>query len=243
MRYAVLATDYDGTLAKDGAVDASTLAALDRWQNAGRSLILISGRQLNDLLRLCPCIDQCAWVVAENGAVLYEPVAQTEIILAEPPPPELAQQLRDRIAAQGLGLDPTSEFGTLVHTENIEAVGEGRVVVATWLPHLEAVQATLHDLGLTLNILLNKEAVMLLPQGIDKASGLRAALRQMDMAPDRTVGVGDAENDVPFLTLCGFSAAVDNALPEVKQQVQWVSAQSRGAGVAELIDKLLAEDP
>lgn len=242
MRYTVLATDYDGTLAKDGVVDRPTIDALNRWQQSGRSLVLITGRQLTDVLRLCPCLDSFAWVVAENGALLYEPATQTEILLTEPPPPELAQRLRDRIAASDATLDPESEFGKLVQTEQIGAVREGRVVVATWLPHLTAVEESLDELGLDSGILLNKEAVMILPKGVDKASGLKAALNQMGVLPEQAVGVGDAENDLPFLLLCGFSAAVANALPEVKQQVQWVATQSRGAGVVELIDTVLGEN-
>src|SRR5438128_12665455 len=40
MRYAVLATDYDGTLATQGHVDAPTLAALEEVRQSGRKLIL-----------------------------------------------------------------------------------------------------------------------------------------------------------------------------------------------------------
>ena len=35
MRYLALATDYDGTLAHDGTVNAATLAALDRVRDSG----------------------------------------------------------------------------------------------------------------------------------------------------------------------------------------------------------------
>jgi hydroxymethylpyrimidine pyrophosphatase-like HAD family hydrolase len=93
-----------------------------------------------------------------------------------------------------------------------------------------------------LQIILNKGAVMILPQGIDQASGLQTALQRMNLAPDAVVGVGDAENDVAFLSLCGFSAAVSNALKEVKAQVKWVATKARGAGVTELLEHLLAED-
>jgi hydroxymethylpyrimidine pyrophosphatase-like HAD family hydrolase len=38
-----LATDYDGTLASQGMVDAATLAALERFKATGRRLILVTG--------------------------------------------------------------------------------------------------------------------------------------------------------------------------------------------------------
>ncbi len=80
---------------------------------------------------------------------------------------------------------------------------------------------------------------MVLPQGVNKASGLLGALREIGVAPKDTVGVGDAENDEDFLALCGYSAAVANALPRLKRQVDVVTAAREGAGVAELVKQLL----
>jgi HAD superfamily hydrolase (TIGR01484 family) len=44
MRYFVLATDYDGTLATDGRVHDETLTALKHLRASGRKLILVTGR-------------------------------------------------------------------------------------------------------------------------------------------------------------------------------------------------------
>jgi hydroxymethylpyrimidine pyrophosphatase-like HAD family hydrolase len=54
--------------------------------------------------------------------------------------------------------------------------------------------------------------------------------------------VGDAENDHAFLKLCECSIAVANALPALKERADFVTSGSHGAGVEELIDKLLADD-
>jgi hypothetical protein len=83
---------------------------------------------------------------------------------------------------------------------------------------------------------------MCLPPGVDKASGLAAALSALDVAAETVLGVGDAENDIAFLAVCGVSAAVANALPDVKGAADMVTPVDDGAGVAWLIDRLL-EDP
>jgi hydroxymethylpyrimidine pyrophosphatase-like HAD family hydrolase len=83
---------------------------------------------------------------------------------------------------------------------------------------------------------------MVLPTGVNKATGLRAALKQLGATYEATVGIGDAENDESFLRLCGASAAVDNALDVVKNQVDRVMEGARGAGVVELIDQILADN-
>ena len=57
MRFHVLATDYDGTIAHDGVVDADTIAALERLKKSGRKLLLVSGRELPDLLNTFSRID------------------------------------------------------------------------------------------------------------------------------------------------------------------------------------------
>ncbi|RUR74844.1 HAD family hydrolase [Chlorogloeopsis fritschii PCC 9212] len=69
MRYLALATDYDGTLATDGRVNDETLAALKRLQASGRKLILVTGRQLDDLQRAFPQFDCFDCIVAENFAL------------------------------------------------------------------------------------------------------------------------------------------------------------------------------
>ena len=77
---------------------------------------------------------------------------------------------------------------------------------------------------------------------MNKATGLSAALEELNLSPHNVVGVGDAENDHAFLSLCEFSAAVANALPMLKERADFVTDGARGAGVVELIDRVLDDD-
>ena len=97
MRYHVLAADYDGTLAHHGRVSASTVDALRLLRESGRKLVLVTGRQLPELLEIFPELDLCDRVVAENGAVLYNPASRQTRCLAEPPPPAFARRLSEAI--------------------------------------------------------------------------------------------------------------------------------------------------
>ena len=54
--------------------------------------------------------------------------------------------------------------------------------------------------------------------------------------------IGNAENDHAFLKLCGCAVAVSNALPALKEMAHIVTAASHGAGVAEIIDRLIDTD-
>lgn len=82
---------------------------------------------------------------------------------------------------------------------------------------------------------------MVLPEGVDKATGLAAALTDLGISVEAVVGVGDAENDIEFLTACGCGVAVANALPSVKSSANFVTRGAHGAGVAEIIDYLLRD--
>jgi HAD superfamily hydrolase (TIGR01484 family) len=221
MRYHVLAADYDGTLAHDGTVSAETLASLRRLVESGRRLILVTGRRLAPLREIFPELGLFERIVVENGAVVYDPATDQQVLLAEPPSPEFAAKLQDR---------------------GVHRVEFGEVIVATWRPNEHVVLEAIRELGLELQIIFNKDAVMVLPSGINKAVGLRAALDALGLSPLNTVAVGDAENDLAMLHQCGLSAAVSNALDSVKAVADVVLSTPRGAGVQELIERLLEND-
>jgi hydroxymethylpyrimidine pyrophosphatase-like HAD family hydrolase len=88
-------------------------------------------------------------------------------------------------------------------------------------------------------MIFNNESLMVLPEGVDKASGLAAALSALGLPASEVLGVGDAENDLPFLAACGLSAAVANALPALKAEADLVTEGEEGDGVAWLIGRLL----
>lgn len=221
-RYLALATDYDGTLASQGAVDHETAEALRRLAASGRRLILVTGRQIEDLKRVFPEVEIFDRVVAENGAVIYRPGSGEIRLLAEPPPAAFVDALRRR------GVDPLSV---------------GHVVVATVQPNDTTVLEVIRELGLELQVILNKGSVMVLPVSVDKATGLAAVLEELSLSPQSIVGVGDAENDLTFLAMCGRSVAVANALDTVKQRAAFVTGGRSSAGVRELIDLLLSDHP
>jgi hydroxymethylpyrimidine pyrophosphatase-like HAD family hydrolase len=221
MRYLVLACDYDGTLAADGVVDDTTVAALDRVKESGRRLVLVTGRELDDLKRVFARTDLFDRIVAENGALVHNPATGETRLLGEPPPEAFVAALRER------GVSPMSV---------------GRVITATWKPNETVVLEVIRDLGLELQVIFNKGAVMVLPSGLNKATGLLEALHELSVSRHNTVGVGDAENDHAFLNCCECAVAVANALPSLKERVDYVTAAPRSAGVVELIDLLLAAD-
>src|SRR5690348_11046251 len=104
MRFAALATDFDGTLARNGRVSAHALSALERLRASGRRLLLVTGRELNDLQGAFSRLDLFDLLVLENGATLYFPLERREQLLADPPPEQFIAACRERkVAGMSVG--------------------------------------------------------------------------------------------------------------------------------------------
>jgi hydroxymethylpyrimidine pyrophosphatase-like HAD family hydrolase len=219
-RFRLLAVDYDGTLATHGKVNDATVAALKDLKDSGRKLVLVTGRTRADLQAHFARVDLFDRVVAENGATLFDPASDAEHPLAEPPPRALVAALEARKIP----------------------LGTGQVIVATVQPHEQEVLEVIRDLGLELQVIFNKGAVMVLPANVNKASGLHAALAELRISEHNAVGIGDAENDYAFLRGCECSVAVANALRSIKRAADFVTAGGHGEGVAELCAMLVQDD-
>ena len=221
MLFRALASDYDGTLARDGNTDDLTRQALRDFKAAGKRLILVTGRELADLRAVFDCSGYFDAVVAENGAVLYLPAAEEERALAPAPPERFVAALR---------------------AKRVLPLSVGRSVIATWSPNEGVMIDTIRELNLDWQLTFNKGAVMCLPPGVTKASGLAAALAELKLSVHNVVGVGDAENDQAFLSMCGCSVAVANALEVIKENADIETRAARGAGVTELIERWIADE-
>jgi hydroxymethylpyrimidine pyrophosphatase-like HAD family hydrolase len=220
MRYLGMATDYDGTLAARGRVPEPTLEALARLRASGRRAILVTGRELGDLQRICDRLELFDLVIAENGGVLHTPSTGATTALAPAPAPAFVDALR----ARGV------------------PIGVGAVIVATDAEHYTPLCVVIRELSLEVDVIRNKGSVMVLPAGVNKGTGVARAAVELSLPLRSLVGVGDAENDHTLLRACGLGVAVANALESLKEQADLVTHGEAGEGVAQLIDRMILDD-
>jgi HAD superfamily hydrolase (TIGR01484 family) len=216
-----LATDYDDTIATSGRLEGDVRQALQRLRSSGRRAVLVTGRTLEDLLAVCPELEAFAAVVLENGAVLHIPARRETRVLCPPVSDSLARELARR---------------------GVEPVARGRAILTTRRPHEITALESIRDLGLELQITFNGDAVMVLPAGVNKGSGLQAALKEMDLSIHEAVGVGCGQNDHSFLDICECAVAVANAVDAVKSKADFTTPAAGAAGVVQVIDELVATD-
>jgi HAD superfamily hydrolase (TIGR01484 family) len=220
MHYFALACDFDQTLADMGVVAKTTLAALEQFLASGRKLVLVTGRQLPDLQRVFPQLSLFERVVAENGAILHRPATSETKLLAEAPP----QAFMDALRRHGVSFSA------------------GSVIVDAREEDDESILAVIRELGLELQVIYNKGAAMVLPSGVNKGTGLLAALSEMCLSHHNAIGVGDAENDHALLGACECGVAVANSTETLKQRADITTEAPNGRGVEEIIGRLLRDD-
>jgi hydroxymethylpyrimidine pyrophosphatase-like HAD family hydrolase len=221
MRYVALAAGFDGTLARDGRCDERCIEALRELSATGRKLILVTGRELRELLEIFPEVRIFDYVVAENGAVMHRPATRESEILAQAPPEILLQELRRR---------------------HVTPLSVGSSIVRTVQANEAEVSDALRKLQLDFQLVTNPGALMMLPAGVNKASGVWAALRELGVSRHNLVAIGDGENDLALFEFAEHAVAVQNADPLVKRVANRTTDGAYCEGFLELARDLVATD-
>jgi hydroxymethylpyrimidine pyrophosphatase-like HAD family hydrolase len=221
MRYVVLAAGFDGTLARDGRCDERSIEVLRALAASGRKLVLVTSRELRDLLDIFPEARLFDYLVVENGAVVHRPATRESAILAHAPPETLIHELR-RVQVAPLDI--------------------GSAIISTDSTHREAVEEALRKLRLDCDLLENDRALSVLPTGVNKATGVGAVLEELGMSEHNLVAIGDAENDLALFELAEHAVAVGNADPALKRIADRITRGAYAEGVVEFATELLRDD-
>jgi hydroxymethylpyrimidine pyrophosphatase-like HAD family hydrolase len=210
----IFAFDYDGTLAEDGSVPLDLQMALEQMHAAGYPLFLVTGRH-SESVELGPLCDLFTGIVWENGAVLYHTATDEDYL----PFGEIDSRLVEALVAAGVPLE------------------YGRAIVSTRIPHRETSWRVINEIGSDAVIEYNRGAIMILPAGATKATGLERLLELCGLSPRNLVCFGDAENDLALLNLGEVGVAVGDAVPSLIEVADVVTSKPGPAGVLEALEK------
>ena len=199
MKFSVLALDYDGTIAHDGALDPDAKAAIMEVRARGIVAVLVTGRILSDLKLAAGGLEFVDAVVAENGAVIEFPNGHSRL-LSQPPP----QVFLDELGRAGI------KFRM------------GQCIVDTDAASAEKILEVIRRLELPLVQLFNHSQLMVLPQAISKGTGFREALNALRLSPHNAIGIGDAENDHDLLEACEVGVAVSWGSPALQKKADQI---------------------
>ena len=272
-RYDLIAFDMDGTLLDSHhQITQNILDAIDAAVNAGKTVILSTGRSLSELKDYRQTLKNVRYFICESGALLvdastdqiihseqFEPSVVHEII--EIASPEKAMiyiasngqnlatksyvmrmadfcigQYQDIFVQTGTMLDDVissynKELFPVEKLNLFSATSELREYFVQALSHLPLEMARAEDTSLELS-----------PKNVSKGSGLLKLCEYLSIPVERTIAVGDSDNDMEILKIAGLSVAMGNARPYIKDLSDVVVADNNHGGCAEAIYKyLLAE--
>lgn len=216
MKFLVLALDFDGTIARNDVLDPGVRSAIAELRGRGIVVILVTGRILEDLRRVTGGLHFVDAVVAENGAVIEFPDTGYSTTLAQPPPADMLNELRN----QGI------------------PYAAGRSVIEADGSQASRILAVLQRLEVPVVLAFNRGRVMVLPQAVSKATGLREALTILRLSAHNAVAIGDAENDHELLRVCEVGVAVAWGSDALKRAADYVLPGDGPPAVATYIHAL-----
>ncbi|MBB6627829.1 HAD family phosphatase [Nocardioides sp. KIGAM211] len=234
--------------------------AVRRAQDAGAHVVLASGRSphgmtgIADLLGLHREGAEPLWIVASNGAVVfrYPPleVVHEETFDAREAVAQVLEHHPTALVAveeRGVGYRVNRHFPdgelsgemTLTEVEDIVAGPVSRVIIRDPDATAEDFVALAERLGLHgTNYVVGWTAWLdLAPVGVSKASGLQHVADELGVTAADALAIGDGRNDIEMLQWAGRGVAMGQAVQEVLDAADDVTASVYDDGAALEIDR------
>jgi hydroxymethylpyrimidine pyrophosphatase-like HAD family hydrolase len=219
MNQRVLAFDFDGTIAEEGLVPNEIIEVFRQAYSQTHALFLVTGRLYRqaNIERILPYLTGIVW---ENGAVL------------------------EHLPSKRVSLP----FGTLpkLMVKDLEQTGiemlTGMAIAATWAQHESLVKRISDQHNYLPSLDWNKMALMILPTGANKGSGLTRLLDQCQFSTKPLMAFGDGENDHSLLAMAETAVAVQDAVPSLQKIAHVVAKNPGPSGVVEILQRLLGRE-
>lgn len=263
----LLALDMDGTLLNDQKeLTAPQIDAIDQAVKAGVKLVLCTGRMLTGVKPYFAQLGLDAekeYVIVNNGCSTHQTSDWSLVDWAELTPADIdylapfatdtdmqltlfdedhyfvvEEKANDFVEedAAVVFVEPTtisSEEATSGTHRLFQAMFVGPEAAADQFEACHAEELCTHFNG----VRSQKTIYEILPQGVNKASALKALTEKLGFTAEEVMAVGDANNDIEMLEFAGLSIAMGNANDTVKALADDVTDSNNHDGVAKAIYK------
>jgi Cof subfamily protein (haloacid dehalogenase superfamily) len=259
----LVATDLDGTLVDSrGELSERTRAVLDRLDEAGVPLVVVTARPLRWMTELWPVVGRHGVGIVSNGAIVYD-VAEDRIHELEGIEAEAGLALVAAIRAalpgavfafelvSGFAYEPAYDEPYHVDEDSPSGPAEqllSEVAVKVLVKAPGTAAATLRDVvaaavGDSATPTWSVDGLVeISAAGVTKAAALARVCDRLGVAAEDVVAFGDMPNDLPMLAWAGTSYAMANAHSTVIEVVGHVAPSNDDNGVAEVLAQIFELD-
>jgi phosphoglycolate phosphatase (TIGR01487 family) len=218
------ALDIDGTLTDNGGALNLEAAFILKWlEKLGYRIIFVTGRSAWESLALTTFLGTTKITVGENGGVVA--TSPNNMIL-------LADVSYSLMAYDYLSKKINNIKQKIVFPRLTEVVLQRNF-------DKEKGKKILNRSGLPVNLHDSKYGYHLNYIGINKATGLKTALKHLNLKISEIVSIGDSEIDVPMFKACGYSIALGNSSTSVKEKANFFVQSKMGEGLIEAIQHVV----
>ena len=260
--------DLDGTLTNSRKeITEPTKKALIEIQEAGRTVVLASGRPINGVAPLAEALQMDrfgGYMLSFNGARITK-CSTGEIIYNRTVPQEIIRPVYEYVKTFP-GLDIISYTDTQIisgicpnkYVEIESGINSMEIISADDFPAflnfpvnkllvagepeiLETLMEPLRDKyhGL-LNIYRSEPFFLeIMPRNIDKAQSLQKLLNSIGLTADSMICCGDGYNDLSMIRYAGLGVAMENAVLSLRKEADYITSSNNDDGVAEVIEKFM----
>lgn len=267
MDYNIIVLDLDGTLTnRDKVITPRTKAALMKAQEAGKIVVLASGRPTAGVQPLAEELELAcfgSYILSYNGGMITDcrtgeavfsallPLESNQKIIG------LAKEHRvDILTYEGGDIItnnakcPYAVIESNINHLPLRQVDDMEKYVNFQVPkflmlddgdYLAAVEAKVKAaMGRDYSVYRSEEFFLeIMPKGIDKAQSLERLLAHLHMSKDEMIACGDGYNDLSMIRYAGLGVAMENAVLPVRNAADYITASNNEDGVGLVVEKFM----
>lgn len=265
--YKLIALDMDGTLlTTDKKVSERTEAAIKAAEAKGVKIVLASGRPLIGINRYLEELELFKgedYVLSFNGGLVQN--TKTEEIVSKVSLKgsdlkyiyEISRKLNINIhafsAKDGLITPKNSKYteyeaeinGIDINIKDFNKIEDEEDIIKVMMidpqeildPAIEKLPSEIYE-----KYSVFKSAPFFLEfthKEVDKGLGLKKLGEYLGIKQEEIIACGDAGNDLSMIKYAGLGVAMDNAVSEVKEAADFITASNDEDGIAKVIEKFI----
>ena len=243
-QYQLIAFDMDGTLLNSNKqISPETLNAIKLATDAGKTVILCTGRNLAELNAFTEIIPGLRYLDCVSGACVYD-LKEKKTLYSQALDPGIVKKLMEFGMEEGAMIHVLSERSIVQKDQQSHMADFHMGIYQTMFDQITDKLENIYNSFCEepFPVLTESTSLECSDKGIDKGVGLKKLCEHLGLPLEQTIAVGDADNDTMALKTAGLAVAMGNATEPIKALADVIVADCDHNGCAEAIDKYLLAD-